>query len=180
MTDAARTRIEFRQFKCADGHEFRAACKSVLIVGTDQYEEFYKAVHTNGVLVNVVPVAFHWLPVPKCPYEGCQLIGDLLTDPTASRSAAQVPESERFYAWLSPDGERVAVPGYRGAKMPERYRRAGYMVVEAANLPQLQRLEQVRARQTGNSTYHEMSSFDAATRAARERAEYSDDMTSDT
>lgn len=180
VADAARTRIEFRQFRCPAGHEFRAACKSVLRTGTREYEEWFRAHHTNGVLTWVIPAVFHnWLPVPKCPYEGCQLIGDQLDNPASARSFAQIPESERFYAWLSPDGQRVSVPGYRGAAMPERYRRAGYMVVEAANLAQLDRLEQVRSAQTGNSAYHEMASFDAPTRAARAEAEYSDDMTSD-
>lgn len=173
MADAARTRIEFRQFRCPAGHEFRAACKAVLRTGTDEFELFYRTVTDSGVV--------HWLPVPKCPQSSCTLLGDPVSDPTSSVAVfVQIPETERFYAWLSPDGERVSVPGYRGAEMPERYRRAGYMVVEASNLAQLDRLEQVRAQQTGNSAYHEMASFDAPTRAARARAEYSDDMTADT
>jgi len=179
MSDAARTRIQFRQFRCLAGHEFRAACKSVLKVGTDEYEEFYRSDRISGRPAPIRCTADDWLPIPKCPIEGCPLIGDPLTDPTTSRSFTQVPESERFYAWLSPDGERVSVPGYRGAKMPDRYRRAGYMVVEASNLAQLDRLEQVRSRQTGNTAYHE-ANFDAPTRAAREQAECSEDMTRDT
>ncbi len=167
--DAARTRIQYLQFICGAGHQFSMPCKQrVRVDKPDEVEQVYQRGEGN------------WLPVPKCPVDDCPLIGEPIPDPASTRSFAQVPESERFQAWLSPDGERVAVPGYRGAKMPERYRRAGYMTVEASNLTQLQRLEQVRAAQTGNSAYHEMSSFDSASRAARAQAEYSDDLTKDT
>lgn len=187
MADAARTRIQFRQFRCPAGHEFRAACRSVRKASSEEYEEFYRTnrqydyVHGKEVRPDGPP-DHKWLPVPKCPQEGCPLIGDPLTDPTTStfREFAQIPEAERFYAWLSPDGTRVAPPGYRGAPMPERYKRAGYMVVEASNLAQLDRLEAVRSAQTGNMAYNEMGHFDEPTRQARERAEYSDDMTKDT
>lgn len=183
MSEAARTRIQFRQFRCLAGHEFRAACKSVRKASSEKYEEFYRAEHTMGVLVNVVVAPFtNWLPVPKCPYFGCTFVGDPLTDPTlsTSREFAQIPEAERFYAWLSPDGARIAPPGYRGAPMPDRYKRAGYMVVEASNLAQMDRLEAVRSAQTGNMVYHEMGHFDEPTRDARARAEASDDLTKDT
>lgn len=162
------TSIRIAQFQCQCGHAYRLAIKLVRRRDSDEYEEFYRALNSD-----------HWLPVPKCPAPDCLLAGDELSDALSTREFIQVPESERLYVWLSPDGQRVPVPGYRGAKMPERYRRAGYTPFEASNLRDLDRIDRIRAAQTGNTVYNEMN-FSAGTRAARQRAEYSDDMTVDT
>lgn len=160
--------ISIREFRCPDGHTFTQTCRLVRRSGTDEYEEFYRSI--NSTL---------WLPVPKCPIADCALAGDELADVANARTFAQVPESERLYCWLSTDGERVPIPGYRGAKMPERYKRAGYIAFEASSLRDLDRIERIRARQTGNEVYSEVGNFSAASRKARQRAEYTDDLTVD-
>src|SRR5678816_3383917 len=99
-----RTSISIREFCCPDGHTFRQACKVVRSAGTGEYEEFYRALTPYGEDAR-------WLPIPKCPIADCVLAGDELGDPLSARSYAQVPESERLYCWLSPDGERVPIPG---------------------------------------------------------------------
>lgn len=169
----SRTRIEYRSFVCPDGHEFRCACK-LLLAADGKMEEFFAP---NSILGG--PGKYGWLPIPKCPAPDCLGIGDEQSDVRASYSpAAQVPESQRFYAWLAPDGSSISVPGYHGAKMPARYVHAGYIPVEAHNLRDLDRFERIRERQTGNHVYNEMN-FDPATRKERQEAEYSDDPTVD-
>lgn len=161
---SARSQIKYQSFRCPDGHEFR-----LLVISRreadDQFELWYQL------------AGDHLLPVPKCPVENCLLIGDELGE--GARSYAQVPESERFEAWLSPDGQLLSVPGEKGKPMPERYRRAGYQRVQASNIRDLDRFDRIRARQTGNDAYNEMN-YNPAQRREREEAEYSDDMTSET
>jgi hypothetical protein len=171
-----RTHIRITTFSCDCGRQYRQAVKLVARTGTTNYEEFYRTME---------PCAHNphnrWLPIPKCPAPNCLLAGTEITNQSSlsAREFAQVPEHERMQVWLSPDGERVPVPGYRGAKMPERYRRAGYITFEAASLRDLDRIERIRAAQTGNAVYSEVGSFDGASRHAREQANYTDDMTVD-
>jgi hypothetical protein len=165
-----RTHIEFRPFRCPAGHEFAATCKRITRADLEP-DVLYRSAGLSA-----------WLPVPKCPRAGCGFSGEPVRDPRSSRAphaAMQVPESERLQVWLSPDGARVSVPGYRGAQMPERYRRAGYVTFDAYSLADFDRLDRARARQTGNEVYNEVTSYDRAARRTRQQAEYSEELTTD-
>jgi hypothetical protein len=164
-----RTHIEVQEFRCRNGHVWRAAHR-VIRYPNQSDEEYYSTFRAVGTS--------HWLPLPKCPIIGCTLSGAHATA-LDHYEFAQVPESERLQVWLSPDGARVSVPGYRGAQMPERYRRAGYVTFDANSLADFDRLDRARARQTGNEVYNEVTSYDRAARRTRQQAEYSEELTTD-
>jgi hypothetical protein len=158
------TRIRYTDFICPAGHSFRAA-ESISYRAESHLELLYRT-----------DAGPQWLPIPKCPTAGCPLVGEERS--TVLRSGfAQVPESERFECWVGPAGE-VSVPGAKGKPMPERYRRAGYTLVEAHSVRDIDKLDRMRARQTGNDAYHEMN-YGPAARREREQADYNDDMRSE-
>lgn len=175
-TASASEAISIRKFRCEAGHKFTASVKVRVerssSSGRDEPLKFYR-VHTQ------YGADSSWLPIPKCPVVECVFIGSPEIDELTTRPIAQIPAGERFFGWLSADGERLAVPGYSGARMPERYRRAGYVAVEAGNLQDLDRLMQVREKQTGNYSYTQSSTFDSATLRELENAPPSDDMKSE-
>lgn len=160
---SVRTRIRYVDYTCPAGHQFKCVVAS-RIIDADHYEEFYQPV---GLYVE--------LPVPKCPAQDCNFIGE--TDAAAARAFMVVPAEERFEAWLSPDGEKLAVPPIKGRDMPERYRRAGYIKVEAMNMRDQDRFDRIRARQTGNDVWSEMN-YSPASRNEHEQLDYNEDPTS--
>lgn len=159
----ARTHIAYRDFICPAQHAFKCAV-ATRFIDADHCEIYYQPL---GIYAE--------LPIPKCPAPGCTLIGE--ESAQAARSMAQVPAEERFQAWLSPDGSKVAVPMYRGREMPMRYKNAGYITVEAANIRDLDRLDRIRSAQTGNDAYNEMN-YSPAQRREHEEADYSESETS--
>lgn len=165
MPSPSRATIRYASMCCAAGHRYRSAIRQH--VAGDELSAEFRAQSTE-----------RWLPIAKCPVPDCPQTADELIDPAGPHEMVDIPAGERFYAWLSPDGQRLSVPGYPGAKMPERYVRAGYIPVEAHSLRDLDRFDQIRARQTGNDVYNEMN-HTPASRRVREAADYTDDMTSD-
>lgn len=165
---ARRTRIRHRDFVCngADHHVFRAAVKTE-IADDGQSVELSAQFQPFGT--------DHWSALPVCPF----ICGHLAEErETYDPSLAAVAESERIEAWLSPDGQRVAIPGKRGARMPERYVTSGYRRVEASSMRDVDRLQAVRARQTDNEVVNEMN-WSAETRRWHDEAPYDpDSMTS--
>lgn len=172
MTEPARTRITHRDYRCrgplSHAHRFRITHRTN---GDATTSSFYEALQPGRVHIPRSPLP---LPIPLCP------LCDFLCDDAAEFTGfVAVPESERFSAWLSPDGERLSVPGNRDASMPKRYVSAGYMRVEARGTRDLDRLDAIRARQTGNDAYNEMN-YNPTERQWREDAPYDpDDMTSE-
>lgn len=144
---SARATIRHRDFICSSPshHPFRAAVKTELtddgslVDLTTQYQPF----GTD-----------HWSALPLCPAPGCGALAEERDSYDPTRAA--IPESERVQVWLSADGQRVAVPGRRGAPMPDRYRAAGYQMIEASSMRDIDRIAAIRARQTDNEVTSEM------------------------
>lgn len=153
-----RTRIRIADFTCfaEDRHEFllvvRIATSDDGSTAAPKHSAEYMNASTGGV---------GWQPSPICPACGApaEESGGLL-----NRSFVSAPAAERLQVWLSPDGQRVAIPGRRDATMPERYKAAGYRTVEAASTRDLARIEEIRGQQVGGVAENEMN-FDPETRA---------------
>jgi hypothetical protein len=161
-TAAARSVIVCREFVCPTlGHKFSALVRRRKHSVTGEMVQQFQPLSSPG-----------WLALPVCIEH--QSVGEPVE--TYNPSLQTVPERERFVAWLSPDGERLAVPGVSDAAMPARYRQAGYQRVEGYSVRDLDKFDQIRARQTGNIVHNEMN-YDAATR--RHRTEAEPDMDSD-
>lgn len=111
-----------------------------------------------------------WSPLPICP--DCGSIAEERS--TYDPSLAAIPAAERTLVWLSPDGQRVAVPGNRDAIMPSRYVVAGYRPLEAHSMRDIDRIEQIRAAQTGNDVFSELN-FDAERRSWHAERDYDPD-----
>lgn len=140
-----RTRIEHRDFICKgeQHHSFRAAVRL-------QLSDDGTTIEQTAEFMVVSDTA--WLDLPLCLE-----CGDIAEESsTYDPRAAAIPASERMQVWLSPDGQRVAIPGRRDALMPDRYAAAGYRPLEAHSIRDIDRIEQVRSRQTGNSVMSEM------------------------
>jgi hypothetical protein len=162
-----RTHIEFHHFRCqsASRHEFSGLVRSV-----------------DGKLSYKPGQSPDWSPIALCPEPSCSAIGVTIADIRQSGFPAQIPEGQRFFGWLSPDGQTLSVPTPTGdgpVKMPGRYAAAGYRLVEAQSLSDLDALMAIRERQTGNVCSHE-TDHSAERRAERQDAEPSDDPTVDT
>lgn len=160
---STRTRLSYRDFVCPAGHTFKCAVASRL-TDSDRVELFYQPI---GMYAE--------LPIPKCPRANCTLIGE--EEGNSGRSYMQVPSEERFEAWLSPDGQWLSVPTEKGREMPQRYKNAGYIKVEATNIRDLDRFDSIRARQTGNEVWNEMN-YSPGARREHEELDYTDDPTS--
>lgn len=167
LKPSTRTTVQYRDFICKgeSHHRFRSAVR--LQVADDG-----NAIERSAQFMPLG--ADGWSALPLCI--SCDGIAE--ERETYDPSLAAVPEKERFEAWLSPDGQRLAVPGKRGAVMPDRYVAAGYRRVEAHSMRDQDRLDAIRARQTGNEVYSEMN-FSHESRRWHEEAPYdSEDMTS--
>jgi hypothetical protein len=162
LSESRRTQIQFRTLICksSDHHKFRAA---VRLQTSDDGSSIERSAEFRAG-------RSPWSPLPICP--SCSSLAE--EDSTYDPLSASVPESERFLAWLSPDGQRVAVPGKRGAMMPERYRASGYRAIEASSIRDFDRIERIREAQTGNETSSEMN-FSAETRRWRMDKPYDPD-----
>lgn len=162
-----RTRIQHRDFTCKgeSHHQFRAAVRI-------QISDDGALIERTAEFRPIGDTA--WLNLPLC-LECGELAEESSTyDPRA----ASIPESERMEVWLSPDGQRVAVPGKRDAQMPDRYAVSGYRRIDAHSIRDIDRIESIRARQTGNEITSEMQ-MSAETRRWNEQAPYDpDSMTS--
>lgn len=183
MTASRRTRIQHRDFICKGEahHAFRAAVRlQVADDGTTvesgaQFKPFSSGIAVKetfpaGATLVTGALLPGWTGLPICPT--CDSIAE--ERETYDSSLATVPSTERFTAWLSPDGQRVAVPGRRDALMPSRYVAAGYRPIEAHSMRDLDRIEQVRAAQTGNEVFSEMN-FSESTRVWHDERDYDPD-----
>lgn len=143
-----RTSIRHRDFACKGDahHEFRAAVK-LEVTGDGSGEAAERT-------AEFMPFggARSWQRIPICP--ACHAIAEERS--TYDPRLAAVPAGERVKVWLSPDGRRVAVPGSRDAAMRDRYVVAGYREVEAHSMRDIDRIERIRAEQTGNQVVSEM------------------------
>lgn len=120
-----------------------------------------------------------WSPAPVC--DKCD---SFLDEERFLSTSVQVRESDRAVFFVSSDGQRVAVPGVRDGRGFEeskaRRLSQGYTVVEPKTMRDIDRLDRIRAAQTGNDAYNEMN-YNAGTREVRQSSdEYDDtDMTRD-
>jgi hypothetical protein len=116
-----------------------------------------------------------WSPFVICPSADCNSFMD---EERYASTSAQVRESDRYVAFISADGKRIAPPGLKDGPGFEQCRARrlalGYRMVEAKNFRDLDKFDAIRAEQTGNHVYHEMN-FDPATRQFREDDESYDD-----
>lgn len=155
---ARRTRVAIREFICqTGGHKLKfvvRAQEEISSSGRVPKSAEFKSLESRIGRTD-------WFPIPVCH---CGSICDELE--FYNPGLLSVPASERAMFWLSPDGQRLAVPGKNTASMPERYRRAGYVEVHAASFQDLDRFDSIRARQTGNDVANEMN-YDKSTREFR-------------
>lgn len=169
MADSAtvrRSRIVVRELLCssASHHKFRASVRSSREIGASEDSS-----RVIGAEFQPLGQA-QWSATALCP-ECSALAYELrFYDP----SLATIPENERAAFWLSPDGQRLAVPGRSDAPMPERYVAAGYVRVEAQSMRDLEKFGEIRAAQTGNTVYSEMN-YSAEEREWRQHAELDTD-----
>lgn len=158
---ARRTRIVIREFVCQspEAHRQTMAVKSAMEITVHQrspQDAQFKPL--SGAH------AGRWWPLPLCH---CGFLAD--EQELYNPSMVQVPKSERAMFWLSPDGTKLSVPGRNDAPMPERYRRAGYIQVEATKMEDFDRFDSIRSKMTGNEAASEMN-YDSATREYRREA----------
>jgi hypothetical protein len=168
---STRTRVEHRAFICkGDGHHhFSTAVK--LSTKDDGTKLERTAVF---LLASADGRPASWQPLPLCPT--CEALSE--EESTYNPGMATVPESERFVAFLSPDGKRLAVPGDASKPMREQLHAWGYRKVTAHSMRDMDRLATIREGQTGNTVDPEMN-YEPETRQWREDAPYDpDDMTS--
>lgn len=156
-----RTQIRYRDFICkGDDHH---AYRGVVALETSDDGGLIERSASFGT-------GREWSGLPICPI--CNALAEERA--TYDPSMAAIPEAERFQAWLSPDGKRVAVPGKRNAQMPERYLVAGYRTIEAQSMRDFDRIEHIRAEQTGNDVVSEMN-YSAEERKWHDDAPYDPD-----
>jgi hypothetical protein len=155
---AARMRIVLRDFIC----QFDKSHRTQFAIRTTHEVNLNSRTPMGAEFKPVSgPHSSRWWPIPLCQ------CGSLCTElELYNPGLVSVPQSERAMFWLSPDGQRLAVPGNNAASMPERYRRAGYLQVTAASFSDLDRFDSIRAAQTGNDVANEMN-YDSATRTYR-------------
>lgn len=161
MTPTARsTHISVRSFICRGplAHPFTCLVRSSVELRLGERIPFRAAYQHLG--------RSSWLPMPICPIIHCGFLGEQteLYDPLS----ASIPEKDRFVAWLSPDGSKLAVPAHNSADMPPRYVRAGYTKVVGHSLHDLDRFDAIRALQTGNDVASEMNYSEPERRHRRE------------
>lgn len=170
LSPARRTTVQTRDYICkgSDHHRYRGFAR-LQVTDAGQVSERLAEFRPLGT-----PSAV-WSRLPICP--SCSAIAE--ESATYDPATATVPSSERFVAWLSPDGQRLAVPGRSDATMPDRYRVSGYRPVEAHSVRDFDRLSDIRAAQTGNEIIPEVVCFDEESRRWHDEADYDpDDMTS--
>lgn len=170
-----RTRIEHQDFICKgdEHHRFRAAVKMSTSDNGDAIERSAEFMVTTA---DKASRWYGWLTIPMCPVLGCDSIAE--ESATYDPALATVPAAERMQVWLSPDGRRVSVPGKRDAVMPSRYLAAGYRTIEAHSMRDIDRIEAIRAEQTGNEVFSELN-FDESRRRWHQEADYDpEDMSS--
>ena len=164
-----RTRLEHRDFACKGPihHHFRSAVRLQI---SDSGSAIERSAEFRPVLQSLSP----WSVLPICPF--CSSIAEELE--TYDPNASTIPSGQRMQVWLSPDGSAVAIPGARDRVMPDRYAVRGYRTVELHSMRDIDRIESIRARQTGNEITHEMQ-FSPERRKWHEEADYDpDSMTS--
>lgn len=168
-----RVRIVHRDFICkgAEHHKFRAAVKvGVVDDGTEVERSAEFLVIRNSAAPFQANTA--WIGLPVCLE--CGAIAEEAS--TYNPDTAQVPESERTVAFLSADGTQIAIPGKRDAPMAERYAVAGYRRIEAHSMRDIDRMQAIRERQTGNTVDNEMN-YEPESRKWHDEAPYdSEDM----
>jgi hypothetical protein len=143
--DVSRAIVVCRTFMCPKmGHKFQALVRRREHSATGELVSQFQPINRAGG---------GWFAMPVCHEHHVSGIEEQFYDPAMQ----VVPEKERFVAWLSPDGERLAVPGAADARMPDRYRLAGYQRVEGFSMMDLDRFDKIRARQTGNIVHNEMN-----------------------
>lgn len=95
---------------------------------------------------------------------------------------AVVPEKDRMVVYMHPKEERVYVPGVSpivsGRPMPDHLARAGYNEFHVDTIQDMDKVDRVRAHQTGHETFNEMN-FDPVNRDIRRNTPESDDPTRD-
>lgn len=165
MSEAARTSfVSVRQFICRgpSPHRFTALVRtsSALLSG--------ERLPTSSSYQPLGRPASIWQPLPICPTPSCGFLAEQLEFYSPITSA--IPESERFVAFISPDGTRICPPGRNDAPMPPRYVRAGYTRFVASSIHDLDRVEQLRSAMTGNDVMSEMH-YSEAERARRRESE---------
>lgn len=164
----SRTRVQFRDMICkgVDHHHLRAMLR---LRTTDDGKDIERSAEFWFAAAPLL-----WQSLPICPMCGAIAEEAATYDP----STAAIPESERMEVWISPDGKTVAVPGVKGKVMPDRYAVRGYRKLEAHSMRDIDRIESIRAAQTGNEVFSELN-FDAERRKWHEDAPYdADSMTS--
>lgn len=162
------TRIQHRDFICK-GEEHHRLRMAVRLRVTDDGNVIERSAEFS-IRGNRVALGISWTALPFCP--NCGAIAEEST--TYDPSLSSIPAAERMQVWLSPDGQRVAVPGKRDAIMPSRYLVAGYRTLEAHSLRDIDRIEQIRAAQTGNEVASEMN-FSEETRRWNAERPYDED-----
>lgn len=173
-----RTRIEHRDFICKsdEHHRFRVSVRLQTADDgqTIEHSADFRPVQRSSASTRYSAHIDRRSRLPLCPE--CGSIAEEST--TYDPSLATVPAAERMQVWLSPDGRRVSIPGKRDAIMPSRYVASGYRLIEAHSMRDLDRIEAIRAEQTGNEVFSEMQ-FDRERRQLHEESEVDpDDMTS--
>lgn len=157
---AVRVKTLIREFRChsTQAHIFKCLVRTRQITDPFSEEISYQLLGTAA-----------YAPIPICPQCGHSADRLEFYDP----QLAAVPESDRFVAWLSPDGKQLSVPGNNSAAMPERYKLAGYIRVEAHSIRDIDRLDSIRARQTGNTVANEIN-YDPESRKHRDSVDLVD------